>query len=47
MEEKKEVTPELKSCRNCHGMGVLERPNGDTVECPVCKGEGFEKRKVR
>ena len=24
----------LKTCNICHGMGVRERPNGDTFDCP-------------
>ena len=27
-------------CRECHGMGYIELPNGDTKECFVCKGMG-------
>lgn len=31
----------LRPCQRCHGMGVIEKPNGDTIECPVCKGKGL------
>ena len=30
----------LVSCGRCYGLGVLERPNGETVECASCKGKG-------
>jgi hypothetical protein len=33
-EEKKEEAPKKVACHICHGMGVKERPNGDTFDCP-------------
>ena len=30
----------LKACTNCHGMGSIELPNGDTKSCFLCKGKG-------
>lgn len=35
------IRSNLRSCSRCHGMGVIEKPNGDTIECPVCKGKGY------
>lgn len=29
-----------RACHICHGMGVIELPNGDTKECVACKGTG-------
>jgi len=26
--------PKKRACGVCHGMGVRERPNGDTFDCP-------------
>lgn len=45
--EEKEFRIERKACPVCHGMGVCERPNGDTYDCPNrrCKG-GFLENKV-
>lgn len=31
----------LTTCYICYGMGVKEKTNGETIECPVCKGKGF------
>lgn len=31
----------LRTCGRCFGTGVIELPNGDTKECPICKGKGF------
>ena len=28
-------------CKNCWGMKVIELQNGNTIECPACKGKGF------
>lgn len=33
----------LVSCSRCHGMGVIELPNGDTKECHICGGKGYLK----
>jgi len=33
-EVKKDEAPERRACHICHGMGVKERPNGDTFDCP-------------
>lgn len=30
----------VTACGRCYGMGVIELPNGDTLECPICKGKG-------
>lgn len=35
------VKTALISCNRCHGMGVLELPNGDTKECHICNGKGY------
>ena len=35
------ILHKLKTCHICHGMGVIEKPNGDTIECPACKGKGY------
>lgn len=29
-----EAAPKRVTCHICHGMGVKERPNGDTFDCP-------------
>lgn len=29
-----EEKPKYKACHVCHGMGGIERPNGDVVDCP-------------
>ena len=26
--------PQYKTCPNCHGMGVKEKADGDTFDCP-------------
>lgn len=31
----------LVSCHICHGMGNVEKPNGDTELCVACKGKGY------
>lgn len=33
-EKKDEKAPTRVACHICHGMGVKERPNGDTFDCP-------------
>ena len=34
--------PKRVACHICHGMGGIERPNGDVVDCPNRKCEsGF------
>ncbi len=30
-----------QACWKCHGMGVIEMPNGETKECHICKGKGI------
>jgi hypothetical protein len=30
-----------KACWKCHGMSVIELPNGDTIVCNICKGKGM------
>lgn len=35
------ITHYLTTCHICHGMGTKELPNGDTIECPACKGKGY------
>ena len=44
--KEKEKTPETKTCPVCYGMGVLEKTNGDTFDCPnrSCKN-GYIKNK--
>ena len=29
-----EERPKYKACHICHGMGGIERPNGDISDCP-------------
>ena len=31
----------LTTCTICYGMGTVEKPNGDTMECVACKGKGY------
>lgn len=38
---KKLIRKFLRACWRCHGMGVIELPNGETKDCPVCKGKGM------
>ena len=38
-----EIIQHLVSCKVCHGMGVIELPNGDTVRCQACNGKGIIK----
>lgn len=37
------VTTFLRSCPRCNGMGNIEKPNGEVMDCPVCKGKGMLK----
>lgn len=30
-----------RACHRCHGMGLIELPDGGTKTCPVCKGKGM------
>lgn len=41
MSKETKKQPEKKMCKNCWGMKVLELANGDTIECPACKGKGY------
>lgn len=43
-EKEKNVKIVKKACPICYGMGVCERPNGDTYDCPgrSCKGGYIE-----
>ena len=34
------IIKRVTSCPLCFGMGVMERGNGDTYECPKCHGKG-------
>lgn len=31
----------LLACPKCHSMGVIEKPNGDTMTCNMCNGKGI------
>jgi hypothetical protein len=31
---KKDAAPQRVVCHICHGMGLKEKPNGDTFDCP-------------
>lgn len=35
------VIHNLITCHICHGMKTIELPNGDTKQCPACKGKGY------
>ena len=32
--KKKDEAPKRQACHICHGMGSIERGNGDTFDCP-------------
>lgn len=44
--EKKDYTIQRKACPVCHGMGMQEKPNGETFDCRnrPCKGGYIETR---
>jgi len=46
MSDKKEYTTERTTCPVCHGMGMMEKANGETFDCRnrYCKGGYIEKK---
>lgn len=47
LEKKEEIKYKRITCNCCHGMGLKERPNGDTFDCPIRQCEsGFIKVKA-
>ena len=34
------------SCRNCFGMGQIERGSSGAIDCPACKGKGHVETQV-
>lgn len=48
MPHEEEEKPKMTACPVCHGMGVRERPNGDTFDCPSVRcNNGFIKTDSR
>lgn len=37
--DEQKVISTRHACHVCHGMGHIERPNGDTIDCPVRRCE--------